>query len=776
MPGSEITISQYTPNPPIQLPDGYSSLEVKGYYSNDYIAVDGVTPVLGNFNSGQSGFYYSTTPTINGSGDLVVPAHNVQPTVGSNPSARYTEDLWVDGAFYQRLMPNTAAGTGWQIPTVYGDPITYDEIATYNRAATLVYPPNTYFTADQTIQEILRLSGILNYAGVGILGRTELDFAPAVASIPIAVGSNSPVIAAFTLHASKYGSFNLAVAAINALGGGTVVVDSASPVTTNISVPFTVVTQFQGQGQLTGSSKTVTFVGPLVAPPVQIFASGVTASFLANQTLTEVFPEWWGAVGDNSTDCSTALNAANTALVTLGSGTIVLGPGIYRVGSTVTLGTTATTTGISIRGSNGLVGSSLRWIGSTSGVMLQIVRGRSNRLNDIFMDSTVAFGSTIGLWFTGPAAGTQTTGCTITNVTIRDFHIGSQAGGPGSTAASELTFIACYFSENEIGFASTASGNTLNILFLNCSAGLNETLGYDLGAGSGVIHIVGGGIQANGAFNNLATGDIRMSLGWNGTVNIQNVRFEPGDGGSSPGGGGVFNVGGMGIVKVASAEWSAGGTVTYPFFRGLGEWTIDSCFFGADAQDGWVLYNADGAGSGSFTVINSQIQNTNTRTTPGGGNNTTMLGIQFDPNNGGSWGMKITAANNFYTNTGAVTKFDNLDPAIIGSTAFATGKVYVSRRINANSQVTSDWFDWADQDTTPSVKWSTAFKTGNTGATSYTTFDDGVDGQTIFILVKDANTTFVNGAMIANRSGSNIVATNGFTYSYTKDGTVWRQN
>ena len=64
---------------------------------------------------------------------------------------------------------------------------------------------------------------------------------------------------------------------------------------------------------------------------------------------------------------------------------------------------------------------------------------------------------------------------------------------------------------------------------------------------------------------------------------------------------------------------------------------------------------------------------------------------------------------------------------------------------------------FSDGDTTPSVSSGNKFRTSNTGATSITTFDDGTNGQTVRVLVQDANTTFVHSASF-NLGGANIVA------------------
>jgi len=187
---SLVTRSSYTTNPTAQL-SADDVLEVRSFYTRSFIAADGVTPVVGNDSNGQSGPYYSLTPTLV-NGNLVVPALDIQPTTESNPTGNYIEQLWVNEAYSQTLMPNNNVGTGWQIPTVYGSVIAFDEIATYNRAKQLTYPPQTYFTADETVAEIRRLAGDFMYAAVGVNGIGSTSVAPTDPSLPILVEDNDP--------------------------------------------------------------------------------------------------------------------------------------------------------------------------------------------------------------------------------------------------------------------------------------------------------------------------------------------------------------------------------------------------------------------------------------------------------------------------------------------------------------------------------------------------------------------------------------------------------
>ncbi len=352
MPTGTLTISQYTANPPQQV-DSNSLLEVRGWYSRDYVSVDGVTPIFGNTTSGEQGPYYSTTPTLNASGEVVVPAHVVQITVGANPTANYFEGLWVDGAFVMMLMPNNNVTSGWQIPDVYGDPIAYDEIATYNRAKRLVYPPDTYFTADQVIQEIERIAGNFAYAAVNVNGITSLSFPPVVTSEPIALSENDPRVASF----------------VNVISAGAVGDDSTNNVTafTNAQIvaastgaalyipvgtfrliggfAFTSPVVFApGASIVKHLGGSISFAKEIVADTSQHFASTGTISvtFSATAPLNLIYPEWWGAIPDDSTICTTAIQSAVTAAIS--RSVVWLSSGTYRVdGSITATGNTALT-------------------------------------------------------------------------------------------------------------------------------------------------------------------------------------------------------------------------------------------------------------------------------------------------------------------------------------------------------------------------------------------------------------------------------------------------
>lgn len=80
---------------------------------------------------------------------------------------------------------------------------------------------------------------------------------------------------------------------------------------------------------------------------------------------------------------------------------------------------------------------------------------------------------------------------------------------------------------------------------------------------------------------------------------------------------------------------------------------------------------------------------------------------------------------------------------------------------------------FTDTDTTPTVVGSRLFKTANTGATSITTFDNGVAGQEITIIFGDGNTTLVDGATLVMAGSANKTFASTDTWTGVYDGSVW---
>ena len=80
--------------------------------------------------------------------------------------------------------------------------------------------------------------------------------------------------------------------------------------------------------------------------------------------------------------------------------------------------------------------------------------------------------------------------------------------------------------------------------------------------------------------------------------------------------------------------------------------------------------------------------------------------------------------------------------------------------LNANSNIISNAIHthtvvaFTSTDATPSVAAGTVFRTANASATTITMFDGGSDGQFIFVIINDANTTIdFTGTQLSGNAG-----------------------
>ena len=81
---------------------------------------------------------------------------------------------------------------------------------------------------------------------------------------------------------------------------------------------------------------------------------------------------------------------------------------------------------------------------------------------------------------------------------------------------------------------------------------------------------------------------------------------------------------------------------------------------------------------------------------------------------------------------------------------------------------------FTDADATPSVANIRLGITANTGATTITTFDDGIIGQVVTIRFGDGNTTLAHGATLQLIANVNFTGATGDMKAFiTDDGTNW---
>ena len=106
-----------------------------------------------------------------------------------------------------------------------------------------------------------------------------------------------------------------------------------------------------------------------------------------------------------------------------------------------------------------------------------------------------------------------------------------------------------------------------------------------------------------------------------------------------------------------------------------------------------------------------------------------------------------------------------------GSTTYRIVDNTVQSITNSDSGIIQSVF--VDGDTTPDVSLNVPFLTVNTGATSITTFDNGLTNQILVLTFGDANTTLVDGATLQLHGGDNFVSTTVDTMILIYEGTKW---
>lgn len=122
----------------------------------------------------------------------------------------------------------------------------------------------------------------------------------------------------------------------------------------------------------------------------------------------------------------------------------------------------------------------------------------------------------------------------------------------------------------------------------------------------------------------------------------------------------------------------------------------------------------------------------------------------------------------------ATTKNTHFNPRSFG----AATQPYINNNSNGSGMefCQAGLIGFTGLDTTPSVAGFKNFQTNNSaGATTITNFDDGVNGQHIYVLVADNNTTFQhNGVTMTLPGAANIVGVVQTIYHFVRTGGVWR--
>ncbi len=200
---------------------------------------------------------------------------------------------------------------------------TWEQLTISNQGTGAVYPfglPGPFWNIEQTkqyVNSIVGTGGATPFANEQIVGKTALSANPLSSSFPVAVGTQDPVW--LDTNETKYlrSYENDLQDAIDDIGSTntTLAYADSIPVTASLTVPSNIRLLQQGNGVLNISSGQVLTVANglgFEAPGDKcIFTGAGTVYFSASQPAW-VYPEWWGAVGDGTTDDSAAFNAIMT--------------------------------------------------------------------------------------------------------------------------------------------------------------------------------------------------------------------------------------------------------------------------------------------------------------------------------------------------------------------------------------------------------------------------------------------------------------------------------
>lgn len=494
--------------------------------------------------------------------------------------------------------------------------------------------------------------------------------------VPVCTGSASADTAKFTTIKTTVGATNQATIKLpyKLTASQRCKVNDLS-LTANITLDNT-----DGSGIAIVTGQMLTVLGPIVAPPKQLFFNATaglgTVSFSGNTTIADAPPEWWGGGAAVAATTDTAAWVAdNAALVTIGSGDILLGPGGYLLnGSGVTLGSNSVGafTGIGMRGTNGAVGTTITYSGTGDGITVR--NGRYNRLTDFSLVKSGAKGTSRGIVITGPGGGGAFTFFSeMERVTVSNFHIGVENGNTVSGADADLVdYRHVTLEGNDIGLKVTGANSTM-IHAWDTSIGRSATYGVYLAAqGGGQVNWYGGSFGGNTiSFYNDGT---------DANYNLQGIRDEYLNGGV--GGTGyqfIRNEASFGTIKVSNYHIAGDGVTvpTYPVISNNGGVVqiIDSTFgAGADHLTPFGPGTAGAQVGGNTTLLMS--------------GNTVNENVPLFSTNGNLAGMSYRLENNLkISDVGVYSDWDDERGVIDSVGAGARSVISKSTPTSASSSI-----------------------------------------------------------------------------------------
>lgn len=322
-----------------------------------------------------------------------------------------------------------------------------------------------------------------------------------------------------------------AVAAIGATETSLLISDSQA-VTADLTIPSTLELVFLRGGELNiSATKTVTINGQINSGRFKIFTGSGAVAFGAGLFHT-VFPEWWGALADDSTDNTTAIQAAMD--VHAEGGVVSFTEGVYRFTNLVI--NQAKLEPLILQG----VGGAFFDGSNQSGTVLACVAASGTALSDANTNFHLTLKNFTMVDLNNNAdAGIKFTGNSSfhvwENVNVYDFNK-VNVYGVDLIDVNTVQMTDCEFGRNPNGFAfrilGTAGGVPGNMVFNSCVFGLVDPsdktkrgLTIDSGAGVAVGFVFSGCVAAGSDNAIYLAGDIR-NINYQGSVESNGMTLE----------------------------------------------------------------------------------------------------------------------------------------------------------------------------------------------------------------------------------------------------------
>ena len=276
-------------------------------YARTFFDDDGI-----EIPGGTQNFYLSIPCTINTlTHVLSIPAFSLPVTTNSLDVTNTANGRLYDA----RNTPRDWLFQQWSIPDSLAPTATWDALDAYNAGNALLNPPDIYLTADETTRLFNAI--VMPLASETLSGKTFLSYPPADAARPEALGTNDPEWLRqdiTTRNVTEYASLAAAISSI-ASTPTALLIPTAQTVSSNLTIPSTVVLKFEGTGAInvSGSSTVVTISGPIEAPLRPIFTGAlVNSNIILSKRVPVVATEWFGL------NTATAIQSAVNSIKTIG--------------------------------------------------------------------------------------------------------------------------------------------------------------------------------------------------------------------------------------------------------------------------------------------------------------------------------------------------------------------------------------------------------------------------------------------------------------------------